>query len=87
MYLYEAIVATTILRIREVGLIVSGANDNKAIIARYPDDPACPTDEYRIAIKRKRKAAKKIVSVVMYKATRKNSLIYVMFLILHNGLI
>ena len=74
MNLYEAMVATTILSIREVGLIVSGANDNKAIIARYPDDPACPTDEYIIAINRKRKAAITIVSVVMYGSFSKKAL-------------
>jgi len=38
--LIEAIKATIIFRISEVGLIVSGANDNKTIIARYPDAPA-----------------------------------------------
>jgi hypothetical protein len=64
-YLYEAIDATMILSIKDVGLIVSGANDSKAIIARYPEDPACPTDEYRTAIIRKRNAARIIVSVVM----------------------
>jgi len=34
MYLIEAIVATTTFRMREVGLIVSGANDSNAITAR-----------------------------------------------------
>lgn len=40
MYRTDAIKATTIFRIREVGFIVSGVNDKRAITARYPDAPA-----------------------------------------------
>ena len=34
----------------DVGLILSGAKDSNAIIARYPEAPACPMEEYKVAI-------------------------------------
>jgi hypothetical protein len=37
------------LRARAVGFITSGATPTRAIAARYPEAPACPTDEYRMA--------------------------------------
>src|SRR5215213_8155696 len=42
-------VATRMLRARAVGFITSGATPTSAIAARYPDAPACPTDEYSTA--------------------------------------
>lgn len=50
--------ATIIFRTNDVGLILSDANDSNAIIARYPEAPACPIEEYNAAItKNKTKAA------------------------------
>ena len=45
--------ATMILSARAVGFMTSGVNESRAIVARYPDAPACPTVEYRRAITKK----------------------------------
>ena len=45
--------ATMILSASAVGFITSGENESIAIVARYPDAPACPTVEYRRAITKK----------------------------------
>ena len=37
--------ATRMLRVSATGRIISGGTPNSAITARYPDAPACPTDE------------------------------------------
>ena len=43
--LYDAIAATIIFNINEVDLISINGKDNNAITAKYPDAPACPTEE------------------------------------------
>ena len=38
-------VATRTFNISEVGLILLEANESKLILAKYPEAPACPTEE------------------------------------------
>src|SRR5574341_136299 len=41
--------ATRIFRARAAGFMDAGARPNRAMAARYPDAPACPTEEYNSA--------------------------------------
>src|SRR5918994_5677665 len=59
-------VATRMLRARAVGFITSGATPTSAIAARYPDAPACPTDEYRIAAAKIKRASKTTCSIATH---------------------
>lgn len=43
--LIEVMRATIIFKISDVGLMLSGEKESKAITAKYPEAPACPTDE------------------------------------------
>jgi hypothetical protein len=43
---------TTILSVSETGFMDSTGKDSSAITARYPEAPACPTEEYRNEITR-----------------------------------
>jgi hypothetical protein len=43
---------------RAAGFIITGAILNNASKARYPLAPPCPTEEYRMAIKKSRKISK-----------------------------
>lgn len=52
-------VATRMFSTSAAGFISSGATANSAIVARYPDPPPCPTDEYNVAA-RKMQARKPI---------------------------
>ena len=45
MNLIEVMRATIIFKISDVGLMLSGEKESKAITANYPEAPACPTDE------------------------------------------
>lgn len=58
---------TIMFKTSEVGLIVSGANESNAITARYPEAPACPTDEYNVAMVKKSKNAMMISNVMIVK--------------------
>ena len=44
-YFVTAIDATRMFKVNAVGFISDGDIANNAIAARYPDAPACPTDE------------------------------------------
>jgi hypothetical protein len=44
-----AMLATIMLRVRAVGFITDTATPNSAITAIYPEAPAWPTDEYKMA--------------------------------------
>src|SRR5918994_5211954 len=59
-------VATRMLRARAVGFITSGATPTSAIAARYPDAPACPTDEYRIAAAKIKRTSKTTCSIATH---------------------
>src|SRR5829696_8984171 len=59
-------VAMRMLRARAVGFITSGATPTSAIAARYPDAPACPTDEYRIAAAKIKRASKTTCSIATH---------------------
>src|ERR1051326_1887184 len=53
----DVIVATRMFRASEVGFITSCETPISAIAARYPDAPACPTDEYKNATSRMQTAS------------------------------
>lgn len=62
--LIEGISATIIFKISDVGFILSrGGEESNAITAKYPDAPACPTDEYRNAIRKNSPQVKIIISI------------------------
>jgi hypothetical protein len=56
--------ATIMFNARAVGFITVGGNERTAIVARYPEAPACPTVEYRRAI------MKKYMPVIAMSCTR-----------------
>src|SRR5215213_3816157 len=56
-------VATRMFSANAVGFITSGATPTRAIAARYPEAPACPTDEYRSAAAKIRTASKITCSI------------------------
>ena len=54
---------TKILSNNAVGRITSGAKPNKAMSARYPLAPPCPTDAYKNATSRSKTPNKGVISV------------------------